>query len=428
MHKKVDQDEIYVGLDIGTTKICAVVGRMTPQDKVEILGIGKADSKGVVRGVVANLDLTVESIIKAVEEAASEAEAEKITTVNVGIAGQHIKSMQQTMQYFRKDPLKPVSVEEIKHMKNEMMHMSITPGTKIISVLPQEYTIDGEKGIQFPVGHTGSEIIGHYHVITGGVTAISNINNCLTNAGLEASNMTLEPIASSEAVLLSEEKEAGVVLVDIGGGTTDIAIFYENSIRYSAVLPIGGKILTADIQEGCNVLKSQAEQLKIQFGNALARSARENEIITVPGIHGREAKEISKKNLAHIIQARMEELLEMIDNEIVTSGLKEKLSAGMVITGGGALLQNLKPLAEFKTGMTVKIGFPNVHLASESKKVNSPIFATAIGLIITDKQQRDSKTTINPAIGNQENASKEGSGIFGSLSNFIKSLFNEPEE
>jgi cell division protein FtsA len=264
-----------------------------------------------------------------------------------------------------------------------MFKLVLPPGDKIIHVLPQEYTVDDEQGIVDPIGMSGVRLEANFHIITGQITATQNIVKCVERAGLRVANLTLEPIASATAVLSDEEREAGVALVDIGGGTTDITIFKDGIIRHTAVIPFGGNVVTKDIKEGCNVMQQQAEKLKVKFGSALAEEVYDNRIITIPGLKGREHKEISEKNLARVIQARMEEILDYVVWEIRRSGYEGKLIGGIVLTGGGALLNHIEKLTEFHTGMTTRIGTPVEHLAhGYHEQLQSPVFSTAIGLLL----------------------------------------------
>lgn len=386
---------IVVGLDIGTTKICAIVGRRSKNGKIEVLGTGKAESAGVTRGMVSNIDKTVQGIGQAVEVAGAQSNVE-IRVVNVGIAGQHIKSLQHRGLITRKETHSEISRRDIEKLIEDMYNLVMPPGEEIIHVLPQEFTIDGEPGIKDPVGMAGVRLEANFHIISGQVTAIKNIVKCVNKTGLESQELILEPLASSEAVLSDEEKEAGVVLVDIGGGTTDVAIFHEGIIRHTAVIPFGGNSITEDIREGCSVMRNIAEQLKIRFGSALADENKENEIVCVPGLRGREPKEISVKNLAYIIQARMEEIIEHVYFEIKSSGYEKKLIAGIVITGGGAQLKHLAQLVEYVTGLDCRVGFPNEHLAKNEtlpknvyEDLQSPTYATGIGLLIKGIQKME---------------------------------------
>lgn len=377
-----ESSEIIVGLDIGTTKIAAIVGRRNEFNKIEILGHGRTDSYGVKRGVVSNIENTVNSIKTAINQASEESEVD-IKYVNVGIAGQHIKSLQHRGSLIRENSDEEISEQDIEKLHNSMYNLNMNPGEEIIDVIPQEYIIDGEEGIKEPIGMLGNSLEANFHIIIGQTAAAKNIYKCVRKAGLEVVDLILEPIASAEAVLSDEEKEAGVVLVDIGGGTTDIAIFQDGIIRHTAVIPFGGDIITEDVKEGCTIIKKHAEELKVKFGSALASENKEEEIVAIPGLRGRPPKEISLKNLASIIQARMEEIIEHIYFEIRNSGYEKKLIAGIVLTGGGAMLQHILQLTEFITGMDTRVGYPNEHLAKEVKdEVASPMYATGIGLVI----------------------------------------------
>jgi len=378
----MEHSEIVVGLDIGTTKIVAMVGRKNEYGKIEILGVGKSDSIGVSRGVVTNILQTVESIKTAVIEAERSSGVE-IRVVNVGIAGQHIKSYQHRGIHTRKNMDDVIAQYDIDALIEDMYKLAMLPGEQIIHVLPQEYIVDNISDIKDPLGMMGARLEANFHIITGQVSAAQNISRCCQQGGLNISELILEPLASSEAVLSHEEKEAGVALVDIGGGTTDIAIFQDGIIRHTAVIPFGGNIITEDIKNGCGIIRTYAELLKIKHGSALAMDSMENKIVTIPGLRGRPPKEISIKNLAHIIQARMEEILEYVDYEIKNSGFKDKLAAGLVVTGGGSQLKHIRQLTEYVTGMETRIGLPNEHISGGMiSKVSSPIFSTSIGLMM----------------------------------------------
>ncbi len=381
--------KIIVGLDIGTTKVCAIVGRFNEFGKVDVLGMGRAESLGVSRGVVSNINKTVDAIKKAVDEA-SEKSGVDVQRVHVGIAGQHIKSLQHRGIIVRSDVENEIDDNDLRKLAADMHKLAIPPGDRILHVLPQEYTVDNEPGIKEPVGMNGVRLEGNFHVITASVNAAKNIYKCVQLAGLEVGDLVLEPLASSDAVLTQEELEAGVALVDIGGGTTDIAIFHDGIIRHTAVIPYGGNVITDDIKEGCNVMKDHAELLKVKFGSALAEETKANEIITIPGLRGREPKEIGMKNLAHIIQARVEEIFELVYCEIKNSGLEKKLIGGIVITGGGAQLKHITHLVEFITGLDARVGYPHEHLAKGMvEEVKSPMYATGIGLLIKGLKGED---------------------------------------
>jgi cell division protein FtsA len=402
----MEASEIVVGLDIGTTKIVCIVGRRNEYGKIEILGMGRSESVGVTRGVVSNIEKTVQSIKTAVTEAENQSGVD-IRTVNVGIAGQHIKSLQHRGIKMRNSLEEEISQKDIDALIDDMYKLVMLPGEEIIHVLPQEYIVDSEVGIKDPIGMSGVRLEANFHIITGQVAAVKNIHKCIQKAGLEVVELILEPLASSEAVLNDEEKEAGVVLVDIGGGTTDIAIFQEGIIRHTAVIPFGGNVITEDIKEGCTIIKSQAELLKMKFGSALASENKENEIVSIPGLRGREPKEISVKNLAHIIQARMEEIIENIYYEIKNSGYEKKLIAGIVVTGGGAQLKHIGQLVEYMTGMDTRIGYPNEHLAKGPQDVTSPVFATGVGLVIKGLQVIDKQNANKPKVVEQPKPAEE---------------------
>ena len=376
------ENQIVVALDIGTTKICAMVGRKDKHGKLEILGTGKVASVGVLRGVVSNIEKTIKGISDAIAEAERHSGVE-IAVVNVGIAGQHIKSLQHRGILTRNSLHEEISQEDIDNLITDMYKLALPPGDKIIHVIPQEFIVDNEQGIVDPIGMSGIRLEANFHVITGQTTATKNIAKCVQKAGLEMASLALEPIASSSAVLSDEELEAGVVLVDIGGGTTDVAIFHEGIIRHTAVIPLGGNIITKDIKEGCNVMGQQAEKLKVKFGAATTEALTENRIITIPGLRGRSHKEISEVNLSRIIQARMEEILDLVYWEIRRSGFERKLIGGIVLTGGGSLLRNLVDLVELHTGMSTRLDSPTEHLANGyDQEISSPIYATSVGLVL----------------------------------------------
>ncbi|MCB9251924.1 MAG: cell division protein FtsA [Flavobacteriales bacterium] len=383
----MNNPKIVVGLDIGTTKICAIVGRANEYGKVDILGIGKVPSNGgVTRGIVSNIDRTVAAITEAINMAQEVANV-NIRNVQVGIAGAHISSLQHRGMLIRNDSEKEIDRSDLEKLEADMYKLAVKPGDKILHVIPQDYMVDDEPGITYPIGMSGVKLEGNFHIITGQITAAKNIYKCVEKTGLKVSDLTLEPLASAMSVLSEEEMEAGIVLVDIGGGTTDVAIFHENIIRHTAVIPYGGNIITEDIKEGCNVVKHHAESLKTKFGSALASEASDNEIITIPGLKGRDPKEISVKNLARIIQARMSEILELVYFEIKSSGLEKKLAGGIVLTGGGAMLKHITHLASLETGLDARVGYPNEHIAKGLvDEVKSPIYATGIGLVMKGLQ------------------------------------------
>ena len=380
-----NRENIAVGLDIGTTKIVAMIGKKNEYGKLEILGIGKAKSLGVARGVVNNITQTIQSIQQAIAEA-EENSGYKINDVVVGIAGQHIRSIQYTDYISRSNPEEVISGKDIQLLIDQVNKLAMLPGEEIIHVLPQEFKIDGQSEIKEPIGMYGGRLEASFHVVVGQASSIRNVGRCVQSSGIDLSGLTLEPLASADAVLSQEEKEAGVALIDIGGGTTDLAIFKDGIIRHTAVVPFGGNVITEDIKEGCSIIEKQAELLKVKFGSAWPGENKDNEIVSIPGLRGREPKEISLKNLSKIIHARVVEIVEQIFTEIKAYGHEDprkKLIAGIVLTGGGAQLQHIKQLVEYITGMDTRIGYPNEHLAGNSSEdISSPLFATAVGLVM----------------------------------------------
>ena len=383
--------EYIAAIDIGTTKIVSIVGQRKENGKFEILGLSKTPSKGVKRGVVQNIEETVQSIQKTVDEAKKMAGV-GFSEVYVGIAGQHIKSI-RNRGYINRDSYEDeIKREDIDALVQDMYKIPIDVGEEIIHVIPQNYIVDNETGVKNPVGMSGKRVEANFHIVIGQVASARNIGKCIRRAGLDLNQLILEPLASSSSVLTEDEKEAGVALVDIGGGTTDIAVFYDDVIRHTAVVPFGGDVVTKDIKEGCSILQRQAESLKVQYGSALGDLAKDNEVVSIPGISGRDPKEISFKSLAYIIQSRMEEIIDAVIYEVENSGYYNKLSAGIVITGGGALLKNLPQLVKFKTGMDVRIGYPSEMLGVDSlEKVNHPMYATSVGLVLKGAEFNDEK-------------------------------------
>ena len=372
-----------VGLDIGTTKIVVMVGEKNQFNKVKILGVGKSQSLGVHRGVVNNITQTIQSIKIAVDEAQSKSGVD-VKEVAVGIAGQHIRSLQHSDYITRENPDEVINENDIDKLIDQVYKLVMLPGEEIIHVLPQDFKVDGQSEIKEPIGMYGGRLEANFHIVVGQVSSIRNIGKCIKSAGLEMGDITLEPLASSDAVLSDEEKEAGVALIDIGGGTTDVAIFKDGIIKHTAVIPFGGNVITEDIKEGCSIIGNQAEQLKIKFGSAWPGENKDSEIVSIPGLRGRDPKEISLKTLSKIINARVVEIIEQAYLEIKNYGhedSKKKLIAGIVLTGGGSQLRHLKQLAEYVTGMDTRIGFPGEHLAGDSNKYN-PIYSTAVGLLM----------------------------------------------
>jgi cell division protein FtsA len=383
--------DYVAAIDIGTTKIVAVLGKRTPNRKMEIIGISKAVSKGVKRGVVLNIDETVMAIQTVISDIQQKTGL-KLAEVFVGIAGQHIKSIKNRGYINRDSYDDEITNDDVKRLIADAHKIPIDIGEEIIHVLPQNFIVDSETGVRNPVGMSGKRLEANFHIVIGQIASIKNIEKCINRVGLKVHDVMLEPLASSAAVLTEDEMEAGVALVDIGGGTTDIAVYHEGVIRHTAVIPFGGNVVTKDIKEGCSILERQAEELKIKFGSALGDLAEEDKVVIIPGISGRDSKEISFKSLAYIIQSRMEEIIDAVMFEVENSECMDKLSAGLVITGGGAMLRHLTQLFRFRTGMDVRIGYPNAHLAGNvADDINQPMFATSVGLLMKGYDFIDSK-------------------------------------
>lgn len=379
-----NQSPIIVGLDIGTTKIAAIAGRKNEFGKLEILGFGRADSFGVQHGMVLNIDQTIKAIHQALENCYATNPHLVINEVYVGIAGHHIKSLQTRGDIVRSDTESEISQKEIDQLIGDQYKTYIPAGDQIIDVIPQEYTVDSIPNIVNPIGMAGIKVGANFHIITGDKNAIRNINRSVEKSGLTIKDLVLQPLASAAAVMCDQDLEAGVAIVDIGGGTTDLAVFYEGILKHTAVISYGGENITNDIKNGLGVLKTQAEQMKIQFGSALSEETLSNAYITIPGLRGQQAKEISVKNLAHIIQARMQEILEFVVYHLKQVGLDNKLlNGGIILTGGGSQLKHLIQLTEYVTGITARIGYPNEHLAGgHIEELAKPMYSTCIGLIL----------------------------------------------
>ncbi len=443
----MEQGNYSVGLDIGTTKIVAIIGRENEYGKIEVLGTGKSKSLGVHRGVVNNITQTISSIQQAVEQAELNAGL-KIGSVVVGIAGQHIRSLQHSDYITRANSEEVICDDDLDKLCNQVYKLVMLPGEEIIHVLPQEYKVDGQSEIKEPKGMYGGRLEANFHVVVGQVSSIKNIGRCIKSAGLDLGNITLEPLASSDAVLSQEEKEAGVALIDIGGGTTDLAIFKDGIIRHTAVIPFGGNVITEDIKEGCSIIEKQAELLKMKFGSAWPGENKDNEIVSIPGLRGREPKEITLKNLSKIIHARVVEIIEQVYVEIKNYGheeQKKKLIAGIVLTGGGSQLKHLKQLVEYITGMDTRIGYPNEHLAGDSdEEIASPLYATAVGLLMNaiENERKHMAQEAEPLegeevlVGQEEHAnsvqtagtmSKERKSIFDKWSEKLKDFLDNAE-
>ncbi|RLD80384.1 MAG: cell division protein FtsA [Bacteroidetes bacterium] len=375
---------IIAAIDIGTTKIVAIIGAVSLDGKVKVLGMGKSSSQGVKRGVVINIEEATTSIQDAVEQAETES-GHKFNDVYVGIAGQHIKSMKNRHSKYIQSKDSEIKQSDIIELLDDMHNIALDAGEEIIHVIPQSYTVDNESGVKQPIGMFGKRLEANFHIVVGEVAPAKHIHKSIERAGLKVNKMILEPLASSAAVLSEDEKEIGVAMVDIGGGTTDLAIYYDGILRHTAVIALGGDVITKDIKDACGILQRQAEQLKVQFGTALGEAAPED-IVSVKGISGREPKKISIKFLSQVIQARMEEIIDHVVFELENSGFADKLGAGVTITGGGALLKHLRQLTSYKTSMDVNVGYPSRILSSENQEINLPMYSTGIGLLLSGFQ------------------------------------------
>jgi len=375
---------VIVGLDIGTTKIAAIAGRKNEFGKLEILGFGKANSVGVQNGMVLNIDQTTKAIQQAMENCLASNPNLEINEVYVGIAGHHVKSLQTRGDIVRHSNEDEISQSEIDRLIKDQYKTYVPASDQIIDVIPQEFTVDNFQNISNPIGYSGVKIGANFHIITGDRNAIRNISRSVDRSGLKIRDLMLQPLASAAAVMCEQDLEAGVAIVDIGGGTTDLAVFYEGILKQTAVIPFGGENITKDIKEGLGVLKTQAEKMKIQYGSALADEAQANAFISIPGLRGMPSKEISVKNLACIIQDRMREILEFVSYNLKQVGLDTRtLNGGIVLTGGGSQLKHLIQLTEYVTGLNARIGYPNEHLTTgHIDELSKPIYATCIGLIL----------------------------------------------
>lgn len=437
------KNEYIAAVDIGTTKIVALVGKKEIDGKIRILGFGKAPSQGVKRGVVLNIEETAAAISSAVKQA-KETSGIDFKEVYVGIAGQHIKGIKNRHSKYIEDAENEVRQSDIEELTEDMYKISLEPGEEIIHVIAQNYIVDNETGIRNPVGMFGKKLEANFHIVVGQISSAKNINRCINRAGLNVIKLILEPLASADAILTSDEKEAGVALVDIGGGTTDLAVYYDNTLRHTAVVPFGGNVVTNDIKEGCSILLRHAEELKIKYGSALGDLAPEDKVVSIPGISGREPKEISFKTLAKIIQARLEEIIDTIAFELENSGYLKKLGAGIALTGGGAMLKHLPQLMKFRTGLDVRVGYPKKYIVSDAfSDVNQPMYSTSVGLLLKGFEYSEifknkmNKTNILDTANtnedeeeeemNQTRENQKGTKLIDKFKKSISGLFDEKD-
>ncbi len=388
-------ENIVVGIDVGTTKIAVFIGQRDEEGKVSIIGMGKTVSDGVERGVVKNIELTAASIKKAVAQAEEMANY-KVNEVFVGIAGHHIKTQQHRGNIVIPEDNHIITVHDVERLKADQKNIMLPPGEEIIHIVAQSYCVDGDLTMtDNPVGMVGKCLEGNFNLITGNKANIRNIFHCVQLAGYKIKELVLEPIASAEAVIDDVERRAGICLVDIGGGTTDIAILHDGILRHTAVIPLAGNVITDDIKQGCSIIKTQAEALKVNFGRCLETDNSQNEIISIPGFRGRAPREISVQTLAKIIKARVTMILEQVHYEIHNTGYDRKLIAGIVLTGGGSKIKDIVKLTEFMTGLDARIGSPNDHLSGTiTEEMKHPMHATGIGLVLTGFQRMDDENRL----------------------------------
>jgi len=438
-----NSSNLIAAVDIGTTKIVVVVGNAEPNGKINIIGVEKVPSTGVKRGVVLNIDQTVSAIKDVISIIENKYEL-TLSDIYVGIAGQHIRSC-QNKGYKYIDNNHEITQLDVDSLFHENYKIPLNPGENILHVIAQDYVVDNEPGVRNPIGMSCRKLEANYHIVIGRKASVNNIEKCINRVGLKINDIILEPIASATAVLTEEEKEAGVVLVDIGGGTTDVAVYVDGLIRHTAVIPLGGQVVTSDIKEGCAVLLKQAEALKVQYGSALGDQEREDMVVTIPGIEGWESKEISFKSLAYIIQARMEEIIDYVIQQIEISGMYDKLGAGIVITGGGSLLKNLSHLVKYRTGLEVRVGLPNKFIQNQTDDfAKIPMYSTSIGILLSavenpvkqvveqelfpDIEVEEKPITTAPRREKKKREKIETTGsLFGTLKNQIAGIFDEKD-
>jgi cell division protein FtsA len=421
-----ERNKIVAIVDIGTNTVICLVGSPNHENKIEVIGHSIVVSAGVRRGVILNIDETVGAVKKAVAKASENLNVE-ITKLYVNVTGQKIR-IKKYIANKKIDAGKIITKADIKMLYDEARAAECEPGEKVYHVINQSYSVDGETGILNPIGTLGSELLAEYRLVVGPVVYEEKIKTSLEDAGFEMVGLVVNPILAADSVIDDEEREAGVVVVDLGAGTTSVSVFYENVLRYLSVIPFGGNVITLDIKEGCNILMRQAESLKVQYGSAMGDFVPSNKVVTIPGINGWEPKEISFKSLAYIIQARMEEILESVFYQIEKSGYAEKLGSGIVITGGGAKLDKLNQLVKFKTGMDVRIGFPIVELPFEQEKIlDSPQYATAFGLL--KRAMKDENAQNDDLIVKKRKAKEKPKfGLGEVIANRLSLFFNEEQD
>lgn len=408
MSKIREDKNLIVGLDIGTSKIVAIVAELQPEGTLKVIGLGQHNSRGLKKGVVINIDSTMQAIQRALEEAELMADC-KISAVFTGIAGSHIKSLNSHGMVKIKDA--EVTQADVDRVVDTARAIALPSDQQILHILTQEFIIDGQEDVREPLGMSGMKLEVKVHIVTGAVAAAQNIVKCIRRCGLEVSDLILQPLASSMAVLTEDEKELGVCLVDIGGGTTDIAVFKQGAIRHTAVVPIAGDQVTNDIAVAFRTPTQSAEEIKIKHGCALRQLADPREVVEVPGVDGREPRQLSVQTLAEVIEPRIVELYELVLSELRRSGMEEMIASGIVITGGSSMMRGMVELGEEIFHMPVRLGMPR-YVGGLSEVVGNPRYATGVGLVLMGKQQ------VERHLMNQME-----SGSFADILNRMKSWF-----
>jgi cell division protein FtsA len=383
MSRIKEDKNLIVGLDIGTSKIVAIVAELQPEGTLKVIGLGQHVSRGLKKGVVVNIESTMQSIQRALEEAELMADC-KINNVYTGIAGSHIKSLNSHGMVKIKDA--EVSQMDVDRVVDTARAIALPADQQILHILTQEFIIDGQEDVREPLGMSGMKLEVKVHIVTGAVAAAQNIVKCIKRCGIEVSDLILQPLASSLAVLTEDEKELGVCLVDIGGGTTDIAVFKQGAIRHTAVVPIAGDQMTNDVAVAFRTPTQSAEEIKIKHGCALRQLADPREIVEVPGVDGRDPRQLSVQTLAEVLEPRVVELYELVLNELRRSGMEEMIASGIVITGGSAMMRGMVELGEEIFHMPVRLGMPR-YVGGLSEVVRNPRYATGVGLVLMGKQQ-----------------------------------------
>lgn len=423
-------DQIVVGLDIGSTKVCAVAGRLIRNKDfptLEVLGVGRVDSGGVTRGSVVNINKTVSAINQAIEEAGNQADID-IGLVNVSFSSNTISARRQIGTITRNSPGDEVTSSDIEQLLKDMYKTVIPPGNEIVHVLPMDFTVDNEPGIEDPVGRNGVKLGADFQIVMAPANAALNTKKCIeraANNSLKRDQLVLSVLASGMAVLTEDEKQAGVALVDIGGGTTDIAIYHKNVLRYISILPWAGNSLTNDIEQGCKVLSNHAEQIKVRFGNANPADSRLNEVVSVPGLVNRQPKDVLLRNVSLIMEDRLKEIAALVQAEILRSGFEHKLLAGIVLTGGTASTPNIEAIFKRVTGMDVRVGYPEwLEHNGRADLVSDPAYATALGLVWAGFKQVDERI---PSISLQGSVDYSGGGRTPTASPPYRPPMNPPQ-